>query len=141
LADKCGSIERNAPLPAELPESPRLQEGDVEARSAHLGLMLAIATRISRKRRSSAGASSSKKVSRDICRNSTPPISGPGGIGGSNGRKAETSQVEGLDKGIDDANRIALTGPILQAFRQQRRLSTINALDEPRHARPRRFSS
>src|SRR5580704_6006905 len=68
-------------------------------------------------------------------------VTGPAGIGGSNGRKAETSQVEGLDKGIDDANRIALVRPILQAFRQQRRLPAIDALDEPRHARPRRFSS
>ena len=33
------------------------------------------------------------------------------------------------------------SGPILQAFRQQRRLPAIDALDEPRHARPRQFSS
>jgi hypothetical protein len=68
-------------------------------------------------------------------------VPGPASIGGSNSRKAEISQVEGIDKGIDDANGIALVCPILQAFRQQRRLSAIDALDEPRHARLRRFTS
>ena len=68
-------------------------------------------------------------------------VTGPASIGGSNSRKAEISQVEGIDKGIDDANGIALVCPILQAFRQQRRLSAIDALDEPRHARLRRFTS
>ena len=67
-------------------------------------------------------------------------VTGPARIRGSNGREAEISQVKGVDEGIDDANRIALVRPILQAFWQQRRLPAIDALDEPRHARPRRFS-
>src|SRR5215468_9347305 len=41
---------------------------------------------------------------------------------------------------IDDANRIILADPVIEASRQQRQLPPIRLLNEPRHLSPRRFS-
>src|SRR5258708_6483950 len=47
------------------------------------------------------------------------------------------SQIEPADKNVNDTNRIVLVDPILQAFRKQRALSSILALNEALHLIPR----
>src|SRR5262245_56927975 len=39
--------------------------------------------------------------------------------------KAQLGNIECIDEGIDHANRIALINPVIEAFRQQRRLRPI----------------
>ena len=55
-------------------------------------------------------------------------------------REPKLLEIERVDEGIDEANRIALVNPIVEAFRQQRRLPAIRPRNEVRHASPRRFS-
>src|SRR4051794_5051245 len=50
------------------------------------------------------------------------------------------AQVQRIHEHIDRANRIALVDPIVEAFRQQRRLLAIHHLNETLHHFPRRFS-
>jgi hypothetical protein len=47
------------------------------------------------------------------------------------------SQIEPVDKNVNDTNRIVLVDPILQAFRKQRARSSILALNEALHLIPR----
>src|SRR5262245_45072371 len=54
--------------------------------------------------------------------------------------EAQLLQIEAIDERIDDANRIVLVDPVIEASRQQRQLLSIRFLDEPRHPDPRRFS-
>src|SRR5262245_11406479 len=49
-------------------------------------------------------------------------------------------QIKPLDERIDDANRIVLVDPVIEASWQQRKLPPIRPLDEPRHLSPQRFS-
>ena len=42
----------------------------------------------------------------------------------------QLAQIEFLDKNVDHPNRIVLADPVFQAFRKQRALSTIRALDK-----------
>jgi hypothetical protein len=49
--------------------------------------------------------------------------------------------VQRFDEHIDRANSIALADPIIEAFRQQRRLLAIRPLNETLHHFPRRFRS
>jgi hypothetical protein len=68
-------------------------------------------------------------------------ISRPTGLGGIHALKAQFPQIERVDEGINHTNRIALVDPVIEAFRQQRRLPPIRPRNEPRHPIPRRFSS
>jgi hypothetical protein len=51
----------------------------------------------------------------------------------------EASQIQRIDEGVDHANRILLVDPVVEAFRQKRRLSPICSLDKPLHDHPRRI--
>ena len=42
--------------------------------------------------------------------------------------KAQLGNIQCIDEGIDHANRIALVNPVIEAFRQQRRLRPIRPL-------------
>src|SRR5215475_10296398 len=53
--------------------------------------------------------------------------------------KAQLGKIQGIDEGIDHANRIALVNPVIEAFRQQRRLRTIRPGNEALHLFPRRI--
>ena len=48
----------------------------------------------------------------------------------------QVSEIERIDKRIDDANRIFLVDPIIEALRQKCRLSPICSRDEPLHDHP-----
>ena len=50
--------------------------------------------------------------------------------------EAQLCQLEFVDEGIDRANRIALVDPVIEAFRQQRRLTANRAFNEPSHRPP-----
>src|SRR5262245_44516520 len=50
-----------------------------------------------------------------------------------NAVKAELNEIEPINEHINGANRIALVDPIIEAFRQQRRLLAIGSLNEPLH--------
>ena len=50
--------------------------------------------------------------------------------------KAHLSQIERIDKDIDHPNGIVLANPVLQAFRKQRALRPIRALNEAPHPSP-----
>jgi Integrase core domain len=52
----------------------------------------------------------------------------------------EVAEFQRIDEHIDRANRIALVNPIIEAFRQQRRLLAIRPLNKTLHHFPRRFS-
>jgi hypothetical protein len=52
----------------------------------------------------------------------------------------EVAEFQRVDEHIDRANRIALADPIIEAFRQQRRLLAIHPLNKTLHRFPRRFS-
>src|SRR4029077_6860963 len=54
-----------------------------------------------------------------------------------NSNEPKISQIEPVDKNVNDTNRIVLVNPILQAFRKQRALSSILPLDEALHLIPR----
>jgi hypothetical protein len=54
-------------------------------------------------------------------------IRGPAGCLGVNSAKLQFGQIELLNKGIDDANRIILANPIFQAFKKKRALPAIYA--------------
>jgi hypothetical protein len=64
----------------------------------------------------------------------------PSSLGGIDANEAQLLEIEVVDKRIDETNRIALVDPVIEAFRQQRRLSSIRTLDEVPHRIPRRFS-
>ena len=55
--------------------------------------------------------------------------------------EAKFAQIQHLDERIDHANRIALFDPVIQAFRQQRRLPPIRPHNKAPHRCPRRFSA
>jgi len=48
----------------------------------------------------------------------------------------EARQIKPANKNIDHTNRIVLVDPIFQALRKQRRLPTINPLNEAPHPIP-----
>src|SRR5258708_38264491 len=50
--------------------------------------------------------------------------------------EAEIGQIERVDKRIHHTNGIALLDPLIEAFRQQRRLSAIGTLNEALHELP-----
>src|ERR1035437_2934850 len=52
----------------------------------------------------------------------------------------EVAEFQRIDEHIDRANRIALADPIIEAFRQQRRLLAIRPLNETLDTFPPRFS-
>src|SRR5215813_13648811 len=54
--------------------------------------------------------------------------------------KAQLGYIQGIDEGIDHANRIALVNPVIEAFRQQRRLRPIRPCNEALHTFPRRIT-
>src|SRR6266481_4143526 len=58
-----------------------------------------------------------------------------------NAIEPEAAQFQRIHEHIDRANRIALVNPIIEAFRQQRRLLAIRPLNETLHHFPRRFSN
>ena len=60
----------------------------------------------------------------------------PAGRLGSDPAKPQLGQVEFLDKDVDHPNRIVLADPVFQAFRKQRALPTIRALDKALHRIP-----
>ena len=53
--------------------------------------------------------------------------------------KAQFSQIESSDEGVDHANRIALVDEIIEAFGQQRPLPAICPRNEALHRSPRRI--
>ena len=59
---------------------------------------------------------------------------------GSTPSNPRSCKIERVDEGIDHANRIALVDPVIEAFRQQRRLRAIRPFNEALHHVPRRFS-
>ena len=63
-------------------------------------------------------------------------VAGPADVGRLGRLEAQLVEIERLDERIDDANRIALVDPLIEAFRQQRQLPPIDPFDEPRHAAP-----
>jgi len=67
-------------------------------------------------------------------------VGGPPGVGRIDAGKAQILEIEPVDKGIDETNRIALIDPIIEAFWQQCRLRPIRSFDKSRHPDPRRFS-
>jgi hypothetical protein len=68
-------------------------------------------------------------------------IGRPARLGEIHALKAQFPQIQHVDEGINHANRIALVDPVIEAFRQQRRLPPIRPRNKPRHPVPRRFSS
>ena len=67
-------------------------------------------------------------------------IPGPAGRRRIDAIEPEVAEFQRIDEHIDRANRIALADPIIEAFRQQRRLLAIRPLNETLHHFPRRFS-
>src|ERR1035438_1575577 len=67
-------------------------------------------------------------------------IRGPAGRCRIDAIEPEVAEFQRIDEHIDRANRIALADPIIEAFRQQRRLLAIRPLNETLHHFPRRFS-
>src|SRR5207344_2961786 len=67
-------------------------------------------------------------------------IGGPAGVSGIDAGEAQSLEIEPVDEGINEANRIALVDPVIEALRQQRRLRSIRPFNEARHPVPRRFS-
>src|SRR6202040_1347395 len=67
-------------------------------------------------------------------------IRGPAGRCRIDAIEPEVAEFQRLDEHIDRPNRIALVDPIIEAFRQQRRLLAIRPLNETLHHFPRRFS-
>jgi hypothetical protein len=59
-------------------------------------------------------------------------IARPTGLGGIYALKAQFPQIERLDEGINHTNRIACVDPVIEAFRQQRRLPPIRPRNELR---------
>src|SRR5215510_813479 len=52
-------------------------------------------------------------------------------------QRTQDQEIEPVDKNVNDTNRIVLVDPILQAFRKQRALPSILALNEALHLIPR----
>ena len=50
--------------------------------------------------------------------------------------EAQLAKIERIDERIDRANRIALVDPVIEAFRQQRRLTPIRPFNEALHRSP-----
>ena len=67
-------------------------------------------------------------------------ISRAAGVGRIDAGEAKIAQIQHLDERIDHANSIAVVDPVVEAFRQQRRLPPIRPRNKPRHHGPRRFS-
>jgi hypothetical protein len=53
--------------------------------------------------------------------------------------KAQFGNIQCIDECIDHANRIALVNPVIEAFRQQRRLRPIDPCNEALYQFPRRI--
>jgi hypothetical protein len=64
-------------------------------------------------------------------------VAWPSELGWRRQLEAELVEIKLLDERINDANRIALRDPLIEAFRQQRQLPPIDPFDEPRHSDPR----
>ena len=60
--------------------------------------------------------------------------------GGFDAVESEFAEIEGIDEGINRANRVLRIDPVLKTLRQQRRLPTICPFDEPFHHHPRELS-
>jgi hypothetical protein len=65
-------------------------------------------------------------------------VRGPAGCLGVNSAKLQFGQIEPLNKGVDDANRIILANPIFQAFRKKCALPAIYTLNKALHLIPRK---
>jgi hypothetical protein len=65
-----------------------------------------------------------------------PCIEGPAGRRRIDAISPEIAEFHRIDEHIDRANRIALVNPIVEAFRQQRRLLAIRPLNESLHHFP-----
>ena len=63
-------------------------------------------------------------------------ISWAAGVGRIDAGEAKIAQIQHLDERIDHANRIAVVDPVIEAFRQQRRLPPICPRDKARHHVP-----
>src|SRR5262249_5215633 len=63
-------------------------------------------------------------------------IAGPAGRRRLDVLEGQIGQVEGVDEGIDRTNRVALIDPVVETFRQQRRLTSIRAFNESLHQSP-----
>src|SRR5450759_2137728 len=61
----------------------------------------------------------------------------PTGYLGFDPAEPKLSQIEFIDKDIDDPNRIVLADPVFHAFRKQRALPAIRALNKSLHPIPR----
>src|SRR3981189_567071 len=64
----------------------------------------------------------------------------PAGRGRIAAIEPEVAEFQRIHEHIDRAKRIALADPIIEAFRQQRRLLAIRPLNETLHHFPRRLS-
>src|SRR3979409_1125954 len=60
----------------------------------------------------------------------------PAGYLGIDPAEPKLGQIQFIDKDIDHPNRIVLANPVFQAFRKQRALPTIRALNEAPHLIP-----
>jgi hypothetical protein len=67
-------------------------------------------------------------------------IGRPPGLGGIDACEAQIAQIQRVNERINEANRIALVDPVIEAFRQQRRLRPIRSCNEASHQSPRRLS-
>src|SRR5215510_3270367 len=63
-------------------------------------------------------------------------IAGPAGRRRLDVLEAQIGQVECVDEGIDRTNRVALIDPVVETFRQQRRLTSIRAFNVSLHQSP-----
>src|SRR3981081_2363215 len=68
-------------------------------------------------------------------------------IGGTSGRfwnhtvKAQSPEIQLIDKHVDHPHRVVLSNVVIQILGKQNALSTVFTLDEARHLTPRRKSS
>src|SRR5437762_1843472 len=62
----------------------------------------------------------------------------PAGCLGIDPAEPKLGQIEFLDKDVDDANRIVLADPVLQAFGKQRALPATRPLNKAPHPPPRK---
>jgi hypothetical protein len=60
-------------------------------------------------------------------------VGGPTRYLGNNAVEAELDEIETINEHVDGANRIVVVDPIIEAFRQKRRLPAIGFLNEPLH--------
>jgi hypothetical protein len=67
-------------------------------------------------------------------------VGGSAGLCRNDAVEPEVVEIKRLDEHVNCANRIAIVDPVIEAFRQQRRLLVIHPMNEARCQFPHRFS-